>query len=254
MKKIVILFITVLNTHFLFAWGQIGHRIVGEIAQTHLSRKAQRQIQKILGDESLAMSSTWMDFIRSDTAYDYTHPLHYTTIPDGKTYEEAGTVEEGDIIQTIERLIAELKAGKLSQEEKVEALRFLVHLVGDIHQPLHVGRGDDKGGNDIKVKWFGEKSNLHRVWDSDIINGQQLSYTEYASMINHPSSKQLENWQAANVREWAYESMDLRNQVYKLPEDGRLSYQYSYNTLASVEHRLLQAGVRLAGVLNDIYG
>ena len=255
MKKLVLLLL--LSTGIFsqaFSWGKTGHRVVGLIAERHLNKKARKQIEKILQNETLAEVSNYMDFIRSDDGYDHMSPWHYATIPSGKTYEEAGTPEEGDVIVTINRLIGELKAGKFTEGDEAFALKCLIHLVGDIHQPLHVGNGEDKGGNDVEVEYFWEETNLHRVWDSGIIDGQDLSYTEYADWINHPTQVQLESWQNDPVMEWAYESMSYRDQVYDLPDSRKINYRYDYKNLDLVNLRLLQAGVRLAAVLNEIYG
>lgn len=244
-----------LSTHAPKAlfWGQIGHRTVGHIADGMLSRKAMRNVKRVLGHETLAEVSTWMDEVKSDRAYDYANPWHYCTIPDGMTYETAPKQEGGDVIWAIETIIEELKAGGLSAEEESTKLKFLVHLVGDIHQPLHVGNGEDRGGNDIRVEWFGSSTNLHSVWDSRMIDGKQFSYTEFAKWINHPDKSQVEEWQAATVRDWALESMSFRDQVYAIPENGRLGYRYAYDNFDLVKQRVLQAGVRLAGVINEIY-
>ncbi len=237
-----------------FGWGKTGHRVIGLIAERHLSKKALREIRNIMGNESIAYAGNWMDFIRSNPDYDYTHPWHYATIPDGMTYEEAGIPQEGDVIQTIERLFNELKTKNFSEEDELTALKFLIHLVEDIHQPLHVGNGQDRGGNDVKVKWFWQSSNLHRVWDSEMINSDQLSYTELANEIDFPSSSQISNWQSDSVLDWAYESMAFRTQVYAFTQESNLGYHYMYDNWSIVEQRLLQAGVRLAGLLNEIYG
>ena len=131
---------------------------------------------------------------------------------------------------------------------------MLVHLVGDLHQPLHVGNGLDKGGNDVKLKWFWGNSNLHRVWDSQLIDGKQYSYTELANVIDHATDEEIKYWQSTSVRDWAHESMDLRNQCYEnIPEDSNIGYEYSYKNWELVQKRLLQAGIRLAGVINEIY-
>ena len=235
-------------------WGKTGHRITGLIAEKHLTKKARKNIERVLGNESLAEVSNYMDFIKSERKYDFMGPWHYCTIPDGQTYEQAGTPEEGDVIQTIERLITELKTRNFTDQDEAFALKMLVHLIGDIHQPLHVGNGNDRGGNDIKVKYFGRDSNLHRVWDSQMIDGEQLSYTEYTRMINFASEEQITEWQSASVRDWAKESMSYREQIYAFPEDGRIFYRYIYDNIDLVNQRLLQAGVRMAGVLNEIYG
>ncbi|MFY0594604.1 S1/P1 nuclease [Roseivirga sp.] len=234
-------------------WGQIGHRTIGHIADGMLSKKATKKVKKVLGTETLAEVSTWMDEIRSDNAYRYANTWHYCTIPDGMTYETAPKQNGGDVIWAIERIINKLKSGALSANEEAENLKFLVHLVGDIHQPLHVGNGEDRGGNDVKVEWFGNSTNLHSVWDSRMIDGKQFSYTELADWVNHPTKSEIKEWQKATVREWAMESMSFREQVYAVPENGRLSYRYSYDNFDLVKQRILQAGVRLAGVINEIY-
>ena len=130
---------------------------------------------------------------------------------------------------------------------------MLIHLIGDIHQPLHVGGGNDRGGNDVKLMWFRAESNLHRIWDSDMIDDTRLSYTELAASLDKPEQAQLAAWRNSNVRDWAHESVMLRNEVYGFT-GTRLGYEYSYRKFHIVRQRLLQAGIRLAHVLNEIYG
>ncbi len=234
-------------------WGQNGHRIVGDIAADYLSPEARKEIDRVLGHESMAIASTWMDKIKSDPAYDHTHDWHWVTIPDGMTYEETEKNSNGDLINSIRTFIEELKSGSLSAEEEKKKLKMLIHLVGDIHQPLHVGNGKDRGGNATEVEWFYEDSNLHRVWDSEMIDDTQLSYTEFSAAINHPSDQQIENWQNTDVLDWANEAMELRDQVYDLPDDRQIGYEYQYKNRDLLDRQLLKGGVRLAGVLNEIY-
>lgn len=254
MKKILSLFIALIFIiPFAGAWGVTGHRAVGLIAERHLTKKAKKNLNNILGREQIAMVSTWMDEIRSDSTYDYTADWHWVTVETGKSYDESSKNPKGDVIQTIERLIAELKSGKLTPDREREYLKFLIHLVGDIHQPLHVGCCDDQGGNRIRVKWFREDSNLHRVWDSDMIDQTRLSYTELADAVYVPSETEKRQWQSEKVRIWAGESMELRAAVYDIG-DGKLGYDYSFKYFAHVKKRIAQAGLRLAGILNEIYG
>ncbi len=234
-------------------WGATGHRVTGLVAYNHLNKKAKKRLQEVLGQESLAIASTWMDDIRSDSTYDYASDFHWVTIETGQTYEQSKKNKNGDIVMTLERVVAELKSGKLDRVSEIRELKFLIHLMGDLHQPLHVGCCDDAGGNKVQVKWFGGNSNLHRVWDSDIIDGTRLSYTELAESLGTPDVATVKKWQSGTVRDWAYESMTYRKQVYDIG-NGNLGYAYSYKNLPLVRERLLVAGVRLAGVLNDIYG
>lgn len=251
MRYILIIIYSLSFSIHAIAWGQNGHRIIGQIAYNHLSKKAQNQITSILDGQSMAMVSTFMDEIKSDPNYNFMGPWHYCTIPEGEVY--GGAPEEGDVILAINTYIRQLKSGTLSGSEEAFALKCLIHLIGDIHQPLHVGNGTDRGGNDTKVTYFWEPSNLHRVWDSGIIDGQSLSYTEYVAWIDMASSSQIDQWKSDDIMVWTKESISYRPQIYDLPENNKINYRYNYDNIATVNLRLLQAGIRLAGVLDEIY-
>ena len=250
---LICLLLCTTNLQVARAWGLTGHRTIGYIAQKHLSPNAQEAVERILGGQSIAYVSAWMDDLRSYPEFRHLDPYHYCTIPDGMTYEEAGTPEQGDIIVALERFIRELKTKQFSEQDEAFVLRCLIHLVGDVHQPLHVGRGDDRGGNDIRLKWFSNDSNLHRVWDSDMIEHQRWSASELAAEIDRLSPKEIVALQQTDLRVWASESMALRPQIYQLPDDLVLRWAYLSQNWHSVEERLLQAGIRLAGLLNEIY-
>jgi hypothetical protein len=253
MKKSILSFaLLIIFTASSYGWGATGHRVTGRIADKYLSKKARKAIEKLLRGQSLAMSSTWMDDVRSDSTYDYMEDWHWVTIPSGQTYEQTTKNPNGDIVATLERIISELKSKKLTEAEQAERIKILVHLIGDIHQPLHVGSKDDRGGNRVSVNWFREETNLHNVWDNSMIDGTKLSYTELAESLDKPTPAQMAAWQKASVQDWAKESQSYHSNVYDIGK-GRLGYEYAYRNFHHVRARLLQAGVRLAGVLNDIY-
>ena len=233
------------------SWGQIGHRVVGQVAMNHMTKKANKNVMVALGNEDVAMVANWMDFIKSEPEMKFMSAWHYCTIPDSGHYDHAP--EEGDIYKMINQFIEELKTKKFSVDEQY-ALKSLIHLVGDVHQPLHVGNGTDRGANDVKVEFFYKKSNLHRVWDSGIIDKQQLSYTEYSDWIDVATKDEVDAWQQDTVLGWMQESVSFRKSIYTLPENKKLSYNYVHDHIGQVNQRLLQAGVRLASILNEIYG
>jgi len=256
-------------------WGQNGHRVVGQIAQNHLSPAAAAAVAKLLGpgDATLAQASTWADEIKSDPHWRYASPWHYITIEDDVVFDHLPPVPDApeqihSVVDAIAYFTSVLKDPSSETQARIEALRFLVHFVGDIHQPLHVGRGADRGGNDVRIDWFGSNSNLHRVWDSDLIDSQHLSFSEYTSFIDHASPDQIEAWQHDSVLVWAVESRALRSAVYDFHGGTldstleanyrdltiRLGYDYTFRKKPLVEQRLVQAGIRLAGLLNDIFG
>lgn len=253
MKKILIAQLLVLACLCSYGWGPTGHRATGLVAEKYLTKKAKKELLRILNGQSLAMASTWMDEIRSDSTYDYMSDWHWVTIQDGQTYDQSEKNPNGDIIQTLERIIAALKSKKLTPKEETQHIKILAHLVGDIHQPLHVGGGNDRGGNDVKVTWFRNDSNLHRIWDSDMIDDTRLSYTELGESLEKPDAVKLTAWQKATVRDWATESMSYRSRIYDYG-NGKLGYKYAYDNFDIARLRLLQSGVRLAGLLNEIYG
>ncbi|WP_162416673.1 S1/P1 nuclease [Cyclobacterium roseum] len=238
-----------------FGWGQNGHRVVGQIASWHLNKKAAKAMERILGSESLAMSANWMDEIKSDPEYRYLNPWHYLTVKTGKGYDPGIQEDGGDAFSKTNMIIAALRDGKLDAETKAVYLKMLVHLVGDLHQPLHVGTGEDRGGNDVKVFYFNQSTNLHAVWDTQIIEGKNLSYTELAEHLNRRANKSLvRKYQGDPLEKWLEEAVALRPIIYNLPENNRLSYEYGYHTFPIIEERLLAGGIRLAGILNEIFG
>lgn len=238
----------------LLAWGPNGHRIVGRIAMNHLTDEAARAVECLLGPEGLDQVSTWPDEIRSDPAWKQSTPWHFISIDDGETLETTKREPAGDVLEAIQRFTAVLRDPQAPRPAKQEALKFLVHFVGDLHQPLHVGRRADFGGNATKVFWFKDKeeTNLHSVWDSAMIDNEKLSFSEFAAFIDHPTLQELQTWQSSTPADWANESKAERDRVYQIG-DGKLSYEYVYQNIPLVKRRLLQGGVRLAGLLNSIF-
>lgn len=242
------------------AWGVLGHRIIGEIADSYLTRKAKREVYKILGNETIAMSSNWADYIKSNPAYNYLYNWHFINLDGGLTEEQVHAYLEKDTVTDVYTKInfleTALRNKHLLQEEKVLYLRLLIHLVGDVHQPLHVGRPQDLGGNKVRVLWFRDSVNLHQVWDEKLVNFQQLSYTEFATAINHTTKEQRNEWQQQPVSTWVYQSYQYAERIYgdiKTPNQ-KLDYKYNYDYLDIMNSQLLKGGVRLAGLLNRIYG
>jgi hypothetical protein len=241
-----------LLSHPALAWGPTGHRVVGRIAERHLSEAAARGVAGILGSESLVQAATWPDEIRSDPAWDQAKPWHFVSLDDNEDYETAPKSPGGDAVEAIGRFTRVLQDPLAEAGKKVEALRFLVHFVGDVHQPLHVGRRGDFGGNSIQVTWFNENTNLHAVWDEKIIEAEKLSFSELAALIDHPTQTEIRSWQGTVVLDWVKESMGVRSRVYDIG-DKKLGYLYAYQNGPLVKRRLLQAGIRLAGVLNTLF-
>jgi hypothetical protein len=242
------------------AWGKTGHRVVAALADPQLSGLARAHVKELLGVDSLDEAATWPDDMRSAPGQFWqktASPWHYVTL-NGIVYDHAPS--EGDALEALNRFRATLLDPNASLADKKLALRFVVHIVGDLHQPLHVGKCCDKGGNEVKVKWFGGDLNLHSVWDSALVDEEQLSFTEMAAKLQrHTSNADVVAWWDINPRDWISESAQLRETVY--PEANRkdakappeLSYGYVYKYTPLMERRLKQAGVRLAAYLNDIY-
>lgn len=240
----------------VLAWGPNGHRVVGRIAANHLTDEAAVAVACLIGPEGLDQASTWADEIRNDPIWQpplkNPSPWHFISIDDNETLETTARDPNGDVLEAIERFSAVLRDPQATRQAKQEALRFLVHFVGDVHQPLHVGRRADRGGNLVQVTLFGAETNLHSVWDSGLVESEKLSYSEFVAFIDHPTLMELQTWQSSPPADWVKESKAVRERVYKIG-DGKLSFQYAFDNMPLIKQRLLQAGVRLAGLLNSIF-
>jgi hypothetical protein len=255
LNKLIIGVVTAAISFQVLSWGQTGHRVTGAIAEKYLTPKAQLAISQLLINEDLAEASTYADEMRSDPSEFWkktANPWHYVNVFEGKTYSDIAPPPEGNAVTALEMFSKQLKSKKASLEEKQLALRFIVHIVGDLHQPFHAGNGTDKGGNDVKLQFFWEDSNLHRVWDSGLIDRENLSYTEWTNKLSRKiSSQQAKEWMEVNPKVWIAESAKLRANLY--PENDKLSWDYQYQNMPIVKQRLQMGGVRIAAYLNDLF-
>lgn len=244
------------------AYGPTGHRVVGIIADSYLCDRAQQEVGQLLDGESLAAAGLWADRIRDDPDWRHAGPWHYVNVADDVPIESASGGERGDVLQAIERFRAELGDSAVSPEHRADALRFLVHLVADVHQPLHVGRSGDRGGNAIDVVLGSTRSNLHQLWDGQALlkadrrtHGYRVA--EQARAIRALTAHDVAALQQAPVIEWARESQRLRGRVYGFAPSPGAPFRPDAAYLALAREttmlRLSQAGVRLAGLLNALY-
>ncbi|WP_341631657.1 S1/P1 nuclease [Sphingomonas agri] len=253
----------------VFAWGKTGHRVVAAIADRELSGLARAKIEQILEPgESLDEAANWPDEMRAAPGEFWQKtatPWHYVTL-NGTVYDHAPP--EGDALEALGRFSRILQDPSASREQKKTALRFVIHLVGDLHQPLHVGKLNDRGGNEVKVTFFGKPTNLHSVWDSLLVDDEQLSFSELAAKLErHISNEDVVKWWDANPRDWISESAKIRDTLYPTASDlprsrgnapeaaavPDLSYGYVFRFTPVMQQRLSQGGIRLAAYLDAIF-
>lgn len=255
MKKLLIIAICLFAAHTAGAWGSKGHDITAYIAECHLTNKAAAKIDKVLGGHSPVYYANWLDIASHTPEYAYTKTWHYLNIDEGYTFETMPKNPNGDVITAISSLVEKLKAGGLTEKEEFDNLRMLIHLVGDLHCPMHTGRLSDLGGNQRPVKYFGRNTNLHSAWDSAIIEGSHLwSYTEWQSQVDRLSKAEAKQIVEGSLEEWFKETHAICVQVYaETPEGAVISYDYADKYIKVIEQQLTRAGHRLAYLLNEIY-
>ena len=235
-------------------WGKTGHRVTGQIAQNYLTGKAKRALNDLLEGHSLAFVSTFADDIKADRSYSKYSAWHYVNYPLGTSYRDSDKSEYGDIVVAIEECIQKVKNNENSKEDRVFHLKMLIHLIGDLHQPMHASRAEDKGGNDIQVQWFGEGSNLHRVWDKNLIESYGMTYSELADELSDVDKKKRKAIQGGTIYDWVDESHAICAELYDSVEIGdKLGYRYSYDYNDLLFQQLQKGGIRLAKVLNDLF-
>ncbi len=258
MYKITFLFLLAMSIPISISaeeWGKTGHRAVGEIAEKHLDRRTKKAVAGLLDGHSLAFVGPFGDEIKSDHRYDSFGSWHYVNFPFGENYEEHPKNDEGDIIMGIKKCIEVLKHRETSKAEKSFYLKMLVHFMGDLHQPLHIGIADDKGGNDFQVRWFNSGTNLHTVWDTRMLDSYGMSYTEVAANANVLSKAEMEAIKKGTLLDWMNESRALCEDIYENTGVGKnLSYNYMYKYMDTVRFQLQKGGIRLASILNEIFG
>lgn len=274
--KTFIAALALLSSSAVFAWGNTGHRVVGDIATRFLDIDVLVKANKLLKGQSLAHASTWPDEIKSDPAtYENTFNWHYTTwqSEDHEHSENEENETTGFLLKSINDQLAVLRDPKATDDKKAFSLKFLIHLVGDIHMPLHVGAGTDQGGNFCKVTYMGKPTNLHALWDEGLIGSTNLSYTELSKFVSEGKTiEEVKATKNGSIVEWALESKNIVATLYPadvtpsseplsvrtyckkevLPEEmPKLSYEYAYKFIPVLEKRLYQAGVRLGMLLNE---
>jgi hypothetical protein len=263
-RKLPVLLALLCAPYSLLAWGVLGHRAVARIAENHLSGAAKREIARILGHETLPLVSTWADELRNDPQFKDTAPWHYVNVPTGLDYaaftaQLNATLAPAPAVPTnayaaLLHVRQDLKDPRKTLEEKRIALKFLVHLVGDVHQPLHLGHLEDKGGNSVLVSWRGRDTNLHSVWDGDLVEYPGFTFTEMAAAYDHATPAEIKDWQKSDPTAWLFESYQLCGPAYAAPAANPKFDWHFYPTFGpTVEQQILKAGIRLAGLLNEVF-
>ena len=249
----------------VFAWGPMGHDVVAAIAEQNLSKKTKKALDQILEGKSIVFYASWMDQLRNSPSwkngYDKTKTWHYCNVDKGYTYDTMPKNPSGDVVSAINFLTNELTANfdNLSDSLKADYVKMVVHLVGDMHCPMHAGRLSDIGGNQTKVKWFGQQTNLHSLWDSKIVeSARRWGYQEWTEQLNRLNKKQIKALAEGTYEDWFRETVARAAEIYDYAERTgekipSFSYQYIYDFSPLLENRLQTGGYRLAHVLNSIF-
>lgn len=243
------------------AWGPEGHRIVAEIAEQFLEPPAKREIVGLLALESaatLAEISSWADAIRSErpetAAWHFVNiPIHATAGAPG-AYDAARDCPRGDcVVAAVDRFAAVLRDRAAPMRDRLEALKFVVHFVGDIHQPLNCADGDGSNGKDTHVIFLGQPTTLHAVWDTGILAAAGVGDARvYAKrLVQSIAPANLARWRGGSPAGWASESYGIARLIYGGSHEARgLQLFYETDFLPVVNVQLEKSGLRLAGVLN----
>ena len=248
---LVLIFAMACNLQVL-AWGKTGHRAIAEIGWQQLNRQAKHKIKVLLGDSYLPLYANYADEVRSEKDNPMGKLPHYADMPLDVTYENSQKSKDGDLVTVMTDMVNTLKSKSATKEKKAVALKFIIHLVGDAHQPMHVGLPEDLGGNKVEVKWFGEKTNLHHVWDEDLINFSELSYTELARFAGTPELSELKSLRDTSVVDWIDETHTYTKMIYDNLGDKDYSYDYYHKFYPVVLKQIQKGGYRLGNYLNEL--
>ena len=244
----------IFSTETATAWGPDGHRIICEIAQMHLLPRTRKIVQQNFNIKYLTLVANWADVKKH--APRKPDVLHYTNIEEGKlTYDQTRDCPEKKCVTEKIREYEKVVSNRsLFYFDREDALKFLVHLVGDIHQPMHLGNLSDRGGNDIDVLVNGKLTNLHALWDSGLIFRGEESLLQYAGKLDaRTTDDEMREWTKSYVENWSNESRELSllyGYALSLTDERELTDEYIARGRLIVEKQLRRAGVRLAHILN----
>lgn len=243
-------FIALFSTNIAFAYDSVGHTIVAQLAYNYLDSTTTQNVLNYLKGTSFEDAAVYMDEIKSDKSNDYMRPWHYINIPKGESYIPDG---EDNIIFQLNKTLKDFDNFKSLKNDQVKTDLLLVfHLIGDLHQPLHVGYADDRGGKDWQVQVVGKGTNLHSVWDELIIQHENItleSCMAYAATISANEFQKLKN---INVIQWMNESRLLLDTLYNF-NGHKMDEKYLSNMKPVVEKLLVHGGIRLAAVLEKYF-
>ena len=254
LKKTISLFLLFVSLS-TYAYDNVGHRIVSEVAYRNMTKKARKQTDKVLGVKGIVYESSWADEVRSDDNYKYSYQWHYQNLKDGMTASDMKNLidnpkSEGEhLFYAIGLMVDRLKKDK----NDAEALKFLIHFVGDLHQPMHLGRAEDLGGNRVKMTWFGRNTNIHSIWDGQITDSRKMSYTEYANSVEDKFSADKKKFLAYDMLKSLLETYRVRNEIYAWDAENTNNYRYLYRFTDEIDLLLYRGGLYLSVILNDIY-
>lgn len=236
----------------MFGWGQKGHDTVARVAERHLTPRTKACVDSLLNGQSMVYWANWLDNASHTPEYDYSLTWHYKNIDVDETFATASLNPKGDIIRALEAQTANLNSGNT---DETLSLKMVIHLFGDLHQPMHMGRFKDRGGNNHKVKFFDRETNLHSIWDTNLVeSGHKWSYTEWAEQLDRASQELQSVILSGTVKDWAAESYEIAKDIYAdTPEGTTVQYDYIAKWLPVIEQQLLKGGLRLADALNTAY-
>jgi hypothetical protein len=260
MKKHLFITLITICSIGLISWGVTGHRTIGRIAENHLSAKAKAGIQALLGNQSLADVSTWADEVRLDPEYRQTASWHFLNLPLCLTFPEFKQRVENMKTENVYSALLQqehiLTNPSSSRNQQIVALKFIVHFVGDLHQPMHVSRAEDKGGSTIQLNYDGHGINLHSLWDTKLLHQAGSSYERLAEKYDHPTPEQIKKWQSDPLITWVWESYQLSTRLYAevaAMHGHKINNRYYETHISIIQDRIEKAGIRLAGILNQLF-
>lgn len=248
------------------AWGPVGHAVIADVASAHIRPRTRAAVKQLLRHSTMAGVSSWADVVREERPQ--TANWHFVDIEnendDYVAARDCAPSDRGDCaIAAIERFRKVLADRTAPAAARAEALRFIIHLVGDIHQPMHSADHHDHGGNETQVAYCGQGSNLHRVRDSDMIQATGLTEEQYRAhiegFVDALADAEVAHIQAGDPIAWVLEAHKAAvTRAYKIPANPGtkqdLCGDYTHRNLALVDQQLARGALRLAKILDDALG